>query len=64
MRVGFATASCKRVESQLELSGKLAAQEKEMIEAALRESGGQVSGHQRCSQTRLTGIYLNRRSGH
>jgi DNA-binding NtrC family response regulator len=30
--------------SQLELSGKLAAQEKEMIEAALRESGGQVSG--------------------
>jgi formate hydrogenlyase transcriptional activator len=30
--------------SQLELSQKLAAQEKEMIEAALRESGGQVSG--------------------
>ena len=30
--------------SQLELSRKLAAQEKEMIEAALRESGGQVSG--------------------
>jgi len=30
--------------SQLELPGKLAAQEKEMIEAALRESGGQVSG--------------------
>jgi formate hydrogenlyase transcriptional activator len=29
---------------QLELPGKLAAQEKEMIEAALRESGGQVSG--------------------
>src|SRR5258706_1867611 len=30
--------------SALDLSGKLAAQEKEMIEAALRESGGQVSG--------------------
>src|SRR5260370_40439476 len=30
--------------SQLELSRKRAAQEKEMIEAALRESGGQVSG--------------------
>ncbi len=30
--------------SQLELSRKLAAHEKEMIEAALRESGGQVSG--------------------
>jgi transcriptional regulator with GAF, ATPase, and Fis domain len=30
--------------SQLELSRKLAAQEKEMIEAALRESGGRVSG--------------------
>jgi len=30
--------------SQPELPGKLAAQEKEMIEAALRESGGQVSG--------------------
>jgi transcriptional regulator with GAF, ATPase, and Fis domain/HAMP domain-containing protein len=29
---------------QAELSGKLAAQEKEMIEAALRESGGRVSG--------------------
>ncbi len=29
---------------QVELSGKLAAQEKEMIEAALRESGGRVSG--------------------
>src|SRR5207245_8969944 len=30
--------------SQLELSRKLAGQEKEMIEAALHESGGQVSG--------------------
>jgi formate hydrogenlyase transcriptional activator len=30
--------------SQLELSEKLAAQEKKMIEAALRESGGRVSG--------------------
>jgi formate hydrogenlyase transcriptional activator len=30
--------------SQLELSQKLANQEKEMIEAALRESGGRVSG--------------------
>jgi formate hydrogenlyase transcriptional activator len=30
--------------SQLELPRKLAGQEKEMIEAALRESGGQVSG--------------------
>ena len=30
--------------SQLELSQKLAAQEKEIIEAALRESGGRVSG--------------------
>ncbi|HET8921900.1 MAG TPA: PAS domain-containing protein, partial [Candidatus Acidoferrum sp.] len=30
--------------SRLELSRKFAAQEKEMIEAALRESGGQVSG--------------------
>ncbi len=30
--------------SQPELSRKLAAQEKEIIEAALRESGGQVSG--------------------
>jgi DNA-binding NtrC family response regulator len=30
--------------SQPELPRKLAAQEKEMIEAALRESGGQVSG--------------------
>jgi len=30
--------------SRLELSQKLAAQEKEMIEAALRESGGRVSG--------------------
>lgn len=30
--------------SQLELSQKLAAQEKKMIEAALRESGGRVSG--------------------
>ena len=30
--------------SQLELSQKLAAQEKEMIEVALRESGGRVSG--------------------
>ena len=29
---------------QLELSGRLAAQEKEMIEIALRESGGRVSG--------------------
>jgi transcriptional regulator with GAF, ATPase, and Fis domain len=29
---------------QPELSQKLAAQEKEMIEAALRESGGRVSG--------------------
>jgi len=42
--LAFAAASCKRAESQLELSRKLAAQEKEMIEAALRESGGQVSG--------------------
>jgi formate hydrogenlyase transcriptional activator len=30
--------------SHLELSKKLATQEKEMIEAALRESGGRVSG--------------------
>src|SRR5258708_18873733 len=30
--------------SQLELPGKLAAQEKEMIEAAQRDSGGQVAG--------------------
>ncbi len=30
--------------SQVELSQKLASQEKELIEAALRESGGQVSG--------------------
>jgi formate hydrogenlyase transcriptional activator len=30
--------------SQLELSQKLAAHEKQMIEAALRESGGRVSG--------------------
>jgi formate hydrogenlyase transcriptional activator len=30
--------------TQLELSQKLAAQEKEMIEASLRESGGRVSG--------------------
>jgi len=30
--------------SQAELSQKLASQEKELIEAALRESGGQVSG--------------------
>ena len=30
--------------SQLELSQKLASQEKDMIEAALRESGGRVSG--------------------
>jgi formate hydrogenlyase transcriptional activator len=30
--------------SQVELSQKLAAQEKKMIEAALRESGGRVSG--------------------
>jgi DNA-binding NtrC family response regulator len=30
--------------SQPELSQKLAAQEKEMIEAALRQSGGRVSG--------------------
>jgi transcriptional regulator with PAS, ATPase and Fis domain len=30
--------------SRTELTGKLAAQEKEMIEAALRESGGRVSG--------------------
>jgi transcriptional regulator with PAS, ATPase and Fis domain len=30
--------------NQLKLSGNLAAQEKEMIEAALRESGGRVSG--------------------
>jgi DNA-binding NtrC family response regulator len=30
--------------SQLELSQKLAAQEKELIEAALRKSGGRVSG--------------------
>jgi DNA-binding NtrC family response regulator len=30
--------------SQVELSRKLAAQEKELIEVALRESGGQVSG--------------------
>ncbi len=30
--------------TQLELSQKLAAQEKQMIEAALRESGGRVSG--------------------
>jgi transcriptional regulator with GAF, ATPase, and Fis domain len=39
-RQPVATAS----KSQLELSQKLAAQEKEMIEAALRESGGRVSG--------------------
>jgi formate hydrogenlyase transcriptional activator len=32
------------LKGQLELSEKLAAQEKEMIEAALRESGGRVSG--------------------
>jgi formate hydrogenlyase transcriptional activator len=32
------------LESQLELSQKFAAQKKEMIEAALRESRGRVSG--------------------
>jgi formate hydrogenlyase transcriptional activator len=39
-RQSFATEST----TQLQLSQKLGAQEKEMIEAALRESGGRVSG--------------------
>ena len=37
-------ASASDSKSQLDLSERLAAQEKEVIEAALRESGGQVSG--------------------
>jgi len=43
MRVGFRPQPlASEPKSRLELSQKLAAQEKEMIEAALRESGGRV----------------------
>ncbi len=45
MRVGFARhAPATRPKSDLGLSRKPAAQEKEIIEAALRECGGRVAG--------------------
>jgi transcriptional regulator with GAF, ATPase, and Fis domain len=55
---------------QLELSQKLAAQEKEMIEAALRESGGRVSGpsgaaaklgiHRSTLESKITTLNINK----
>ena len=44
MRVGFRGSPIIRHKSDLGLSRKPAAQEKEIIEAALRESEGRVSG--------------------
>jgi transcriptional regulator with GAF, ATPase, and Fis domain len=56
--------------SQLELSQKLAAQEKEMIEVALRESGGRVSGpsgaaaklgiHRSTLESKITRLKINK----
>jgi formate hydrogenlyase transcriptional activator len=56
--------------SQLELSQKLAAQEKEMIEAVLRESGGRVSGpsgaaaklgiHRSTLESKITALKINK----
>ena len=56
--------------SQLELSQKLAAQEKEMIAAALRESGGRVSGpsgaaaklgiHRSTLESKITSLKINK----
>jgi DNA-binding NtrC family response regulator len=53
--------------SQLELSQKLAAQEKEMIEAALRESGGRVSGaatklgiHRSTLESKIASLKVNK----
>jgi len=56
--------------SQLELSQKLTAQEKEMIEAALRESGGRVSGssgaaaklgiHRSTLESKITSLKINK----
>jgi formate hydrogenlyase transcriptional activator len=56
--------------SQLELSQKLAAQEKEMIETALRDSGGRVSGrsgaaaklgiHRSTLESKITSLKINK----
>jgi formate hydrogenlyase transcriptional activator len=56
--------------SQLELSRNLSAQEKEMIEAALRESGGRVSGpsgaaaklgiHRSTLESKITSLKINK----
>jgi hypothetical protein len=56
--------------SQLDLSQKLATQEKEMIEAALRESGGRVSGasgaaarlgiHRSTLESKITSLRINK----
>jgi transcriptional regulator with GAF, ATPase, and Fis domain len=56
--------------SQLHLSQKLATQEKEMIEAALRESGGRVSGasgaaarlgiHRSTLESKITSLRINK----
>ncbi len=56
--------------SQLELSQKLAAQEKEMIESALRDSGGRVSGrsgaaaklgiHRSTLESKITSLKINK----
>jgi PAS domain S-box-containing protein len=55
---------------QVELSGQLAAQEKEIIEAALRESGGRVSGpagaaailgvHRSTLESKITSLNINK----
>jgi formate hydrogenlyase transcriptional activator len=60
----------KEPRRQLELSQKLAAQEKEMIEAALRESGGRVSGplgaaaklgiHRSTLESKITSLKINK----
>jgi len=56
--------------TQIEFSGKLAAQEKELIEAALRESGGRVSGpagaaailgiHRSTLESKITSLNINK----
>jgi len=44
--------------NQMELPGRLLAQEKEMIEAALKESRGGYSDHGRCGQVRDTAVHV------
>ena len=56
--------------TRVELSGKLAAQEKEIIETALRESGGRVSGpsgaaamlgiHRSTLESKITSLNINK----